>query len=122
MRTGSFRVVVLAAVLGLLIAQGAMATTQLNYAPAKRAMQVKADQLAGKRTKITSMFHLKPTVYSGTAEWEQVNPSGCKGCGYDPVTGSFYDTPVTESCLLSMIAKKLPSGRIQVRIENSYCL
>jgi hypothetical protein len=114
---------VLSAVLvGLLAPQAAAAASQLSYAPAKRAMQAKADKVAGKRTKITSMFHLKSTVYSGQAAWEHVNPTGCKGCGYDPATGSFYDTPTNESCSLSMVAKKLPSGQIRVRIENSFCL
>jgi hypothetical protein len=50
-----------------------------------------------------------------------VNPTGCKDCGYDPATGSFYDTPTTESCSLSMVARKLPSGQIRVRIEDSSC-
>jgi hypothetical protein len=110
------------AVAGLVVAQPVVAAQQLNYAPAKRAMQAKADKFAGKRTKIASMFRLKPTVYSGRAEWEHVNPTGCKGCGYDPVTGSFYDTPTTEYCSLSMVAKKLASGQIRVRIEDSFCL
>ena len=97
------------------------ANSQLNYAPAKRAMQAKADQVAGKRTKVTSVYRLKPTVYSGQAEWINVDPTGCKGCGYDPNTGKFYDTPSEESCSLSMVAKKLNSGQIRVRIENSLC-
>jgi hypothetical protein len=84
-------------------------------------MQAKADRVAGESTRITSMFHLKPNVYSGRAEWDRVNPAGCKGCGYDPATGSFYDIPTNESCSLSMIAKKLQSGQIRVRIEDSYC-
>lgn len=106
---------------GLLTAEAAAAASQLGYAPAKRAMQAKANKVAGKRTKITSMFHLKPNVYSGQAKWERVNSTGCKGCGYDPATGSFYDTPTDESCSLSMVAKKLKSGQIRVRIEDSYC-
>jgi hypothetical protein len=110
-----------AVAIGLLAPQAAAAASQLSYAPAKRAIQAKADKVAGKPTKITSMFHLKSNVYSGRAEWDQVNPTGCKGCGYDPVTGSFYDTPTTESCSLSMVAKKLPSGRIRVRVEDLYC-
>jgi hypothetical protein len=113
---------VLIVCLGLLTAGAAAADPELSYAPAKRAMQVKADSVAGKRTKITYMFHLKPTVYSGRAEWDQVDPTGCKGCGYDPVTGTFYDTPSDESCSVSMVAKKLASGRIRVRVEDSYCI
>jgi hypothetical protein len=109
------------AVAGLVAAQPATAGSQLNYAPAKRAMQAKADKFAGKRTKITFMFRLKPTVYSGRAEWDRVDPSGCKGCGYDPVTGDFYDTPTTESCSVSMVAKKLTTGKIRVRVEDSLC-
>jgi hypothetical protein len=107
--------------LGLLMPQVSAAETQLNYAPAKRAMQAKADRFAGKQTKITFMFRLKPMVYSGRAEWDQVDPTGCKGCGYDPVTGEIYDTPSNESCSVSMVAKKLTSGRIRVRIDSSLC-
>jgi hypothetical protein len=84
-------------------------------------MQAKANQVAGKKTKITSVFRLKPTVYSGRAEWTVVDPTGCKGCGYDPNTGDFYDTPSEETCSLSMVAKRLNSGRIRVRIEDSLC-
>ncbi|HEU5062155.1 MAG TPA: hypothetical protein VFT79_03255 [Solirubrobacterales bacterium] len=109
------------AFLALLMPQVSVAETQLNYAPAKRAMQAKADRFAGKRTRITLMFRLKPTVYSGRAEWDRVDPTGCKGCGYDPVTGEFYDTPSNESCSVSMVAKKLASGRIRVRLEDSLC-
>jgi hypothetical protein len=104
------------------LASVASATSELTYGPAKRAMQNKADGVAGKHTKIKSVFRLKRTVYSGSAQWTEVDPTGCKGCGYDPNTGEFYDTPSEESCGLSMIAKKLSSGEIRVRVENAYCL
>lgn len=97
------------------------AGNQLNYGPAKRAMQAKADRFAGQRTAVKQLYRLKPVVYSGRAEWEHVNPTGCKGCGYDPATGNVYDTPSTEYCSVSMVARKLSSGVIRVRIEESSC-
>ena len=121
MQRKNFQLALVAIAIGLVGPQTTVAASQLSYTPAKRAMQAKADKIAGQHTKVTSMLHLKPNVYSGRAEWAQVNLTGCKGCGYDPATGSFYDTPVTESCSLSMVAKKLSSGRIRVRIEDSYC-
>lgn len=99
----------------------ASAPHKLTYAQAKRAIQAKADQIAGASTEITAMFRLGRGAYSGSARWERTNPTGCRGCGYDPITGSFYDTPSTESCSVGMRAKRLPSGRIRVGTENFFC-
>jgi hypothetical protein len=68
------------------------------------------------------MFRLGQQTYSGTAEWERTNPTGCKGCGYDPATGQLYDTPTTESCSVGLRAKLLSSGRVRVSTENFFCL
>lgn len=95
---------------------------RLTYRAAKRAITEKATRIAGESVEITALFRLGRSVYSGVAEWDRVDPDGCKGCGYDPATESFYDTPTTESCSVGMRAKKLRSGRIRVGTENMLCL
>jgi hypothetical protein len=85
---------------------------RLSYAAAKRAAQAKADRFAGARTRITALYKLGAATYSASAEWTRVNPTGCTGCGYDPVTGSFYDTPRKESCSVIVKVRKRRSGRV----------
>lgn len=94
---------------------------RLSYAKAKRAIQAKADGIAGTSTRITVMYRIGDTKYSGSADWSREDPVGCKGCGYDPVTGSFYDTPTTEYCSVSLVAKLLTSGKIRVSTESLTC-
>jgi hypothetical protein len=94
---------------------------RLSYSKAKRSIQIKADRFARERTRITSMFRLGETIYSGRAEWDRVNPTGCAGCGYDPVTGNFYDEPRTESCSVSLEARVLRSGRVRVSTDSFAC-
>jgi hypothetical protein len=111
-------------VLSFAVPQTAVATrgSKLTYAQARRAIQSKADSFAGTSTRITTMYRLGAAAYSGSAEWDRTNPTGCNGCGYDPVTGDIYDTPSTESCSASIRAKRLSSGRIRVGIENFFCI
>lgn len=67
------------------------------------------------------MFRLSALTYSARAEWTRENPTGCSECGYDPVTGSFYDTPTTESCSVGLHAKLLRSRRVRVSAEDFAC-
>jgi hypothetical protein len=116
------RVSLLAALVFSFGVTGATAkSSTLSYPVAKRAIQVKADAFAGARTQITSMFHVKPLAYSGRAEWDRINPTGCHGCGYDPVTGHSVDEPTTESCSVSLVATKALSGAVRVRTEDFLC-
>ena len=94
---------------------------RLSYAKAKQSIQTKADRFAKTHTRITSMYRLGDLTWSDRAEWQRVNPSGCSGCGYDPATGSFYDTPTTESCSTALRAKQLRSGRVRVSTEDFAC-
>lgn len=48
-------------------------------------------------------------------------PYGCSDCGYDPVSGNFYDTPTTESCSVSLQAKLLATGALRVHTEDFAC-
>lgn len=93
----------------------------LSYKRAKRAVQQRADRFAGAPTKITSMYRQLNGAYSAEAEWDRENPTGCVGCGYDPVSDSFYDTPTTESCSVGLRAKLLRSGRVRVSVEDFAC-
>jgi hypothetical protein len=93
----------------------------LSYKRAKRAIQRRANLFAGTPTKITSMYRRLDQGYSAQAEWDRENPTGCAGCGYDPVSNSFYDTPTTESCSVGLQAKLLRSGRVRVSVEDFAC-
>jgi hypothetical protein len=93
----------------------------LSYGRAKQAAQAKANSFAKTPTRITAMYRLGSLVYSARAEWSRTNPTGCAGCGYDPITGNFYDTATVESCSVSLHAKLLASGRIRVGTEDFAC-
>lgn len=124
LRMRLIRISVTVSIAALALAVGtanAAKSPTLSYGLAKNAIQKKADAFAGTRTKITSMFHTTPLSYSGRAEWDKTDPVGCVGCGYDPITGSFYDTPKTESCSISVVATRKLSGRIAVRTEDFAC-
>jgi hypothetical protein len=106
----------------LALAAPASAEQRLSYTKAKRAIQAKADKFAGERTKIKAMFRTGDVSYSGSAEWDRINPTGCKGCGYDPVTGEFYDTPTNESCSVVIKATLRRSGRVVTAVDSSFCI
>lgn len=111
----------LAIVIALTSVAAATSPPRLSYVKAKRAFQSKADAFAKAPTKVTAMFRLSDPVWTARAEWKRENPTGCTGCGYDPVTGSFFDTPITESCSVSLRAKQFRSGRVQVSTEDFAC-
>jgi hypothetical protein len=115
--------VILPVALGLLVlAAPVNAEQRLDYAKAKRAIQAKANKFAGERTKIKTMFRTGDLSYSGSADWDRVNPNGCKGCGYDPVTGQSYDTPTNESCSVVIKATLRRSGKVATAIDSSFCI
>lgn len=116
------KVPLLAALCLLVLAAPVNAEQRLSYAKAKRAIQAKADKFAGERTKIKTMFRVGDLSYSGSADWDRVDPDGCKGCGYDPVTGQFYDTPTNESCSVVVKATLRRSGRVTTVVDSSLCI
>jgi hypothetical protein len=115
------RLLVTLSALALLAPATAGAQPRLSYGRAKAAVQVKANKIAGRPTRVTTMIRVDATTYGASAEWEQVNPHGCPGCGYDPATGTFFDEPRTESCSVHVHARLLSSGRIRVSLEDSLC-
>jgi hypothetical protein len=74
----------------------------LKYGRAKRVAQHRADRIAGQPTTITSLFCFVDHECVASADWTRVDPTGCKGCGYDPVSGSYYDTPETDYCSVEL--------------------
>ncbi len=82
----------------------------LSYSKAKRAAQQRADAFAGQRADVHVLrreyrrrdFSRDPHRFSASARWEEVDPTGCKGCGvgYDPTTDTYFniDTPSTMFC------------------------
>jgi hypothetical protein len=75
---------------------------KIKYGKAKRVAQKRANQIAGQPTKVKSLFCFLDHKCTGSAEWTYVDPTGCKGCGYNPVTNSFYDTPITVYCFVTL--------------------
>ncbi|HEX5594089.1 MAG TPA: hypothetical protein VFX35_12175 [Solirubrobacterales bacterium] len=106
----------------LVLPAPANAEQRLSYAKAKRAIQAKADKFAGERTKIKTVLRVGDLSYSGSADWDRVDPDGCKGCGYDPVTGQFYDTPTDESCSVVIEATLRRSGKVATVVDSSICV
>ena len=98
------RLAVLTLVVVLGVTSAAMAHT-LTYKKARAAAQKKADAFAGQRTSIEWMFRRSRHRYSARAEWEKVDPDGCENCGYDTVTDTFYNTPVTRYCSATLIVR-----------------
>lgn len=99
----------------------AATSERLSYMKAKGAIQAKGDRFAGARTKVTAMYRLGNLAWSGRAEWERENPTGCTGCDYDPITGEFINTPSTESCSVGLRAKLRSPGNVRVSTEGFAC-
>ncbi|HEX8690064.1 MAG TPA: hypothetical protein VF729_07460 [Solirubrobacterales bacterium] len=111
----------MAGLLALTSLAPAASQPRLSYAKAKRVVQSAANNFAGTVTQVTVMYRLGDLTWSARAEWTRENPKGCVGCGFDPVTGDFYDTPTTESCTVGLRAKQLRSGRVRVSTEDFSC-
>lgn len=94
---------------------------RLTYGDARAAFQEEADRVAGQPTTLDWVFRTDEVTYSGSAEWERTDPTGCHGCGYNPTTEEAFDTPTTESCHLGMKATLTKAEGIKVEIESSSC-
>ena len=103
----------------LLLAPSASA---IKYGKAKRAAQARANQVAGQPTRISSLYCFDFLKYcSATGEWTRTNPTGCRGCGYNPITGQFTDTPTTEYCSVNLEVRQRRSGRLVTRVTGTSC-
>lgn len=94
---------------------------RLTYAQARQAIQAEADRFAGQPTSIASLSRRNAQTYRGFAEWDRFNPSGCRGCGYDPESGQPIDKPTTESCSVELRAILLGDETIRVAVVGSAC-
>lgn len=92
----------------------------LTYPVALVSIQTEADRFAGRATAITYMNRRDLTTFNGRAEWDVTDPGGCKGCGYDSETDSFYDTPTTENCSVELVST-LTLGLVSVATEGFAC-
>ncbi len=112
--------------LALAVTPAANAHT-LTYGKAKREAQTRADTFATPRAEpraeVNSLIRQAKHRYFAQARWTRVDPVGCKGCGYNEVTGEFEDTPTTEYCSaeLSVRYRSHRSRRPVGRIVSSSC-
>lgn len=108
--------------LALFAAPAAEAHT-LKYRTAKRAVQKRANRLAHRRTRVTTLMRLSRHRYYAQAEWSYTDPTGCKDCGYDPDTGALYDTPTTVNCWAEFRAyyRGHRTRRVSVRVDSRSC-
>lgn len=122
-RIGAFLITALGLLLAASPPDRAEAHT-IKYGKAKRVAQQRADRIAGQGTTVKSLFCFLDHQCSGSAEWSYVDPVGCKGCGYNPVTNSFYDTPITVQCFVNLKIKfqSARSNRIVVAVTGQACI
>jgi hypothetical protein len=99
---------------------GSEAKEVLTYPVARASIQTEADRFAGRPTVITYMNRRDLTTFNGRAEWDVTDPDGCRGCGYDSESESFYDTPTTEDCSVELVAT-LTLGLVSVANEGFAC-
>ena len=108
---------------GLAMAVSVAEAHTLSYGVAKRVAQHRADQFAGQHTNVDTLFQLSRHSYYAQATWNQVDPTGCKDCGYDPNTGQFIDTPTTEYCFVELKVKfrSARSRKVKAAVTGSAC-
>ncbi|MBA3261329.1 MAG: hypothetical protein H0T69_02405 [Thermoleophilaceae bacterium] len=122
------RIAIVAALLAAFATVGATnayaAPAKLSYKQARKAAQTKGDAFAGQPTKISYLFRTGPRRYSASSKWRYTvtDPDGCTGCGYDPATGTFYDTPSTETFYCSADLVVLKRGRrVVAKVDGHSC-
>jgi hypothetical protein len=105
-----------------IVPAGAGAHT-ITYRQAKKAAKQKGQRLAHKRVRLSTLLRESRHRYSAHVKWTRTDPHGCKGCGYDPVTGQAYDTPTTEYCFADLIVRfrSADSRRVVARIRSTSC-
>lgn len=111
-------------VVPLLVAVPATADAHtLTYGKAKRAAQAKGNDLAGKRVRVNSLLRTAPHRFYAQVKWTDIDPDGCVGCGYNPSTGTTYDTATTEYCHaeLSVRFRSVTSRRTRVSTISRSC-
>ena len=114
-------IVTASVLIGLLAPTPAEAAT-LTYGRAKAAVQTRADALAGQRTTVNSVVRQSPLRYYAQARWSVVDPTGCKGCEFDPQTFELQDGPITRSCFAEFSARgSARSRKVTVSVRSQTC-
>lgn len=94
----------------------------LTYRAAKREAQRRGDQTAGRRTEIRNILRTGIRSYYAQAHWTETDPDGCEGCGYDPNTSTFTDTPLERTCFAEIKVKRSTrTGRISSAVDGRSC-
>ncbi|MGI8438918.1 MAG: hypothetical protein ACR2NV_01720 [Thermoleophilaceae bacterium] len=107
--------------IGLFAPTTAEAAT-LTYGRVKAAVQTRADALARQRTTVNAVLRQSPLRYYAQARWSFVDPTGCKGCEFDPETFELRDGPITRSCFAEFSARgSTRSRRVTVSIRSQTC-
>ena len=122
---GRVRVLAVAATAALLVALSATPADAhtVSYGKAKRAAQNRADRFAGQRVEVNSLLRINRHRYFVQARWERVDPDGCRGCDFDPITFEPRDSPTTVYCSAAMTVrfKSRRSRQLLTRITDSAC-
>ncbi len=72
---------------------------------------------------LTGIARITRHRYAARAEWSRIDPHGCKQCGYDEQTDTFYDSPTTEECSVELRVRyrSKRSRRLRVAVVGSSC-
>ena len=95
----------------------------LTYKQAKRAAQAKGDQIAAKRTRLSTLLRQNRHRYYAQVKWSFTDPDGCKSCGFNPDTGEVFDTATTVQCFAEITVRfrSQISSRVMARIQSKSC-
>jgi hypothetical protein len=114
---------ILAGILAAGLAPAAGAHT-LSYRKARRAAQHAADRFAHQHTTVRAMTRETKHRWTSESEWILVDRHGCPGCGYDPSTDRYYDTPRAYSCTVDFTIRfrTKRSHRVKTAMTSFQCL
>jgi len=111
--------------LGIVLALAVPAVAEartLTIGKARAAVQTKADQVAGQRATVNTISRQSTNRYYAQARWSFVDPTGCKGCEFDPNTFEIRDGPITRSCFAEFSARgSSRSRKVTVSVRSQSC-
>lgn len=95
----------------------------LSYSKAKRAAQSRADDIANKRTRVSTLIRISSHQFYVQAKWTRTDPNGCMGCEYNEITGELEDSPTTEYCFVGLKVRLASSRsrRVKTAIQEKVC-
>jgi hypothetical protein len=100
----------------------AEAKSTLTYTAAKRAAVHRGTQIAGQPVTPKTLIREGARKFFAQVTWTRHDPAGCQGCGYDPDTGTFYDTPTDTSCFMDLnVTLRRHHEHPTVRVQDRSC-